>query len=250
MGKIINEIGKTYGYLTVIGRAENTKDNRAQWLCKCKCGKEIIVIGKLLRNGHTRSCGCLVKEKIIERNIERGGDLTGQRFGRLIVLNFDSWYDNNNGHKDRMWLCQCDCGNKRLVSSRDLKSNHVSSCGCIKSRGNAEIANYLNNNNINYIAEYGFNDLLSPSRTQYRYDFAVFNNDNSLYCLIEYQGNIHFKPTPGGWNTIENVLDCQRRDKIKYDYCINKGIKLYYITYEENIQEKLREILNGITNNN
>lgn len=78
MGKIINEIGKTYGYLTVIARAENTKDKRAQWLCKCKCGNEVVVLGKLLRNGHTRSCGCLAKETIIKRNMERGGgDLTG-----------------------------------------------------------------------------------------------------------------------------------------------------------------------------
>lgn len=33
-----NEIGNTYGYLTVIARAENTKEGRAQWLCQCKCG--------------------------------------------------------------------------------------------------------------------------------------------------------------------------------------------------------------------
>lgn len=52
MGKIINEIGNTYGYLTVIEKSES-KNNRAMWKCKCKCGKEIIVSGKLLRNGHT-----------------------------------------------------------------------------------------------------------------------------------------------------------------------------------------------------
>lgn len=247
MGKIINEIGKTYGYLTVIARAENTKDKRAQWLCKCKCGNEVVVTGKLLRNGHTQSCGCLVKEKLIERNMERGGDLTGQRFGKLTVIQFDSWLDNNNGHRDRMWLCQCDCGNQRLTSSRDLKFGHVSSCGCIKSKGNAEVANWLQQHNINYIAEYGFNDLLSPKRTQYKFDFAIFNDNNDLKFLIEYQGNIHFQSKPGGWNTDENVIDCQRRDKIKYDYCVNKNIKLYYITYLENIQQRLEEIFNEST---
>lgn len=30
---IKNEIGNIYGYLTVLERAENTKDGRAQWLC-------------------------------------------------------------------------------------------------------------------------------------------------------------------------------------------------------------------------
>lgn len=77
MGKLINEIGNTYGYLTVIEQAPS-KNNRAMWKCKCKCGNETIVYGKLLRSGHTTSCGCKKKEVTILRNMERGGgDLTG-----------------------------------------------------------------------------------------------------------------------------------------------------------------------------
>ena len=248
MGKIINEIGKTYGYLTVIARAENTKDKRAQWLCRCKCGNEVIVTGKLLRNGHTQSCGCLAKEIITKRNMERGGgDLTGQRFGRLTVIGFDHWLEKDNGHRDRMWKCKCDCGNVCVINHRYLRFGNTQSCGCIKSHGNAAIANWLSEHNINYIAEYGFNDLLSPSRTQYKFDFAIFDDDNNLNFLIEYQGNIHFQSKPGGWNTDEQVADCQRRDKIKYDYCINKNIKLYYITYLESIQKRLEEIFNEST---
>lgn len=77
MGKLIDETGKTYGYLTVISRAES-KDGRAMWKCKCKCGNECIVPGKVLRSGHTKSCGCLKIERTVARNMERGGgDLTG-----------------------------------------------------------------------------------------------------------------------------------------------------------------------------
>ena len=65
MGRKINEIGNVYGYLTVIDSAPS-KDNRAMWLCKCKCGNECVVSGKQLRNGHTKSCGCLKKEKTIQ----------------------------------------------------------------------------------------------------------------------------------------------------------------------------------------
>ena len=57
-----NEIGNTYGYLTVIERAENTKEGRAQWRCQCKCGNTVIVLGKHLRSGNTKSCGCYKKE--------------------------------------------------------------------------------------------------------------------------------------------------------------------------------------------
>ena len=44
-GKFIDEIGNTYGRLTVIGRAPN-KNYRASWICRCQCGNEITVIGK------------------------------------------------------------------------------------------------------------------------------------------------------------------------------------------------------------
>ena len=107
-----NEIGNTYGYLTVIERAPNNKDNRAMWKCRCKCGNELVVLGKSLRNGNTKSCGCYQKERAAESNMERGGgDLTGQRFGRLVVLSFSRWLVGENGKRRRVWLCQCDCGN-------------------------------------------------------------------------------------------------------------------------------------------
>ena len=61
MGAKINEIGNTYGYLTVIDTAPS-KNSRAMWLCKCKCGNECIVSGKQLRSGGTKSCGCLKRE--------------------------------------------------------------------------------------------------------------------------------------------------------------------------------------------
>ena len=63
--KVVDETGNTYGYLTVLHRVETDegKDGRAQWLCMCKCGNEIITTGKLLRDGHKLSCGCMKKSK-------------------------------------------------------------------------------------------------------------------------------------------------------------------------------------------
>lgn len=245
MGRKINEIGNTYGYLTVIDSAPS-KNNRAMWKCKCKCGNECIVSGKELRNGHTKSCGCLKIEKTIQRNMQRGGDdLTDQRFGKLTVLKFDSWLDRGNGHRDRMWLCKCDCGNECIVNHRYLRNGDTESCGCLKSRGNATIMRWLNANHYKYQAEYSFKDFTSEyNNIPYRFDFAIFNNKDDLKCLIEYQGNIHFKTTSGGWNNEQALADCQRRDKIKFDYCKNKNIKLYYITYKDDIENKLKEIMN------
>lgn len=51
-------------------------------------------------------------------------DLKGQRYGRLIVL------EQQTNRKRTSWLCQCDCGNRVVVSSCHLRSGHTQSCGC------------------------------------------------------------------------------------------------------------------------
>lgn len=56
--KLIDLRGQKFGRLTVIERAENAKCGEARWLCKCACGKEVVVFGNALRSGNTSSCGC------------------------------------------------------------------------------------------------------------------------------------------------------------------------------------------------
>ena len=50
--------GQKFGRLTVLRRMKS-KSNSARWLCRCECGEYAIVMGRNLRSGHTRSCGCL-----------------------------------------------------------------------------------------------------------------------------------------------------------------------------------------------
>lgn len=56
--ELINIVGNVYGRLTVVSRAENGKDNRARFTCKCSCGGEITTSSNSLRRGYTTSCGC------------------------------------------------------------------------------------------------------------------------------------------------------------------------------------------------
>ena len=53
-------------------------------------------------------------------------DLTGQRFGRLVVI---ERAENSNAQKAQ-WLCQCDCGKSVVVCGTHLRSGHTQSCGC------------------------------------------------------------------------------------------------------------------------
>lgn len=243
-----NEIGNTYGYLTVIERAPNNKEGRAMWKCKCKCGNETIVLGKHLRSGNTKSCGCYQRERAIQSNLSRGGDLTGKRFGKLIVLEEAGFIEGANKKRRRLWKCQCDCGNICKVQHQYLNYGDTNSCGCLNSVGNITITRLLTQKGICFKTEYEFKDFIC-NILPYKFDFAIFDDANEkLECLIEYQGDIHFnyREDTKGWNNKENFEKIKQKDKEKYEYCLKNNIKLFYITYMEDIEERLEEILNEI----
>lgn len=52
-------------------------------------------------------------------------DLTNKKFGKLKVINY------SHTDKYRMWNCLCECGNKKIVSTRNLNRGNVKSCGCL-----------------------------------------------------------------------------------------------------------------------
>lgn len=68
IGRFLDLTGKKIGRLTVIKRVENNSRRQSQWLCKCDCGNEVIIVGSSLVNERTKSCGCLRIEKFIEHN--------------------------------------------------------------------------------------------------------------------------------------------------------------------------------------
>lgn len=122
--------GKTFGKLTVIKRIENgppmpsCKHGVVRYECKCECGNTCIRPASTLRNGLTTSCGCMRRTQIAELHFK---DLTGKRFGRLVVIN----RAQNRGDLV-CWNCKCDCGRECVISSRQLLCNHTKSCGCLK----------------------------------------------------------------------------------------------------------------------
>ena len=61
-------------------------------------------------------------------------DLTGQRFGRLVVLE-RSKIRKSSG--EAYWFCKCDCGGYTTVSGYHLRQGHIVSCGCYKNERSA-----------------------------------------------------------------------------------------------------------------
>jgi hypothetical protein len=118
----LNDIsGQQFGRLRVLD-SYIRRWGKIFWLCKCDCGTEKWVESQPLRRGLTKSCSCLQRELLSKKTLK---DISGQRFGRLLVL---------NQHKIRgtsgIWLCRCDCGKEKWIRPNALKSGVSKSCGC------------------------------------------------------------------------------------------------------------------------
>jgi hypothetical protein len=119
LGKgVVDITGQKFGKLTAVEtvRRLNEKSGKYQllWRCKCDCGNETIVDGYQVRNGHTSSCGLCYS------------NLVGQKFGSLTVMRETDKQENSSYKR---WLCQCDCGNEKIVSSVALRSGNTVTCG-------------------------------------------------------------------------------------------------------------------------
>lgn len=72
MGKLIDLTGRRFGRLVVMEREQHRKSKGIAWVCMCDCGKKTIVTSDKLKNGHTKSCGCLWLETIKQSNRKHG----------------------------------------------------------------------------------------------------------------------------------------------------------------------------------
>lgn len=224
----ISEIGNKYGRLTVIEQAGSTLDRHALWKCQCDCGNIIKVTGKLLRKGQVQSCGCLQKEKAANllRQFSSNHYINeiGNKYGKLTVIAKADKQDDSNG---TWWKCQCDCGNIKITKGQYLRNGSVSSCGCLtSSKGELIISTILEKNNINFKKEY----CIVIDNIKYRYDFAIFDTNNNLLYLIEFDGKQHFQENEyfGGEKQFNKTIF---NDNLKNQWCKQNNVPLIRIPY-------------------
>ena len=224
---------KKFGKLTVIKRSDYTFNNKVYWNCKCDCGKIIDVLGTDLRNNIIQSCSNC-KENHPQN------DLSQQRFGLLTAI--EPTEKRQGSHI--IWKCKCDCGTYCEVNSNSLKTGNTSSCGCLnhKSLGEEKINQFLLEKNINFSRQFIFNDCKSPKGFALIFDFVLFNTENQIIGLIEFDGIQHFKPIDffGGENYFSYLKFC---DEIKNNYCQTHSLPLLRIKYNEinQIEQLLKE---------
>ena len=239
-----NLLGQQFGNWTVIAEAPSIRKANGKlfsmWTCQCKCGTIKDIQTSDLTGNRTTSCkSCAAKKRALKQGKQlqkkkennkdyslylkdhpRIKDLSGYQFKHYIILS----YNSTDKRGESLWNCQCECGKIFIARQHEISSGKRINCGCSKkSNGEIKIEDILKENNIKYQMEYKFDDL--KDILPLRFDFAIFDNNNNLVKLIEFQGEQHYKNQPYfKTSPIEH-------DKIKKQYCKEHNIKLLEIPY-------------------
>lgn len=197
--KAVDMAGMRIGRLTVISRAENTKNNKAQWLCKCDCGN-MKVISRTHLKRNTVSCGCYSAE------IARISHTThGMRKTRIYRI----W----SGMKDR-------CCNTKSKYWGNYGGRNITVCEEWKK----SFESFLKWSNDN-----GYNDNLTIDRIDnnkgYSPDncrwvtYKVQENNRSNNRILEYNGESH---TVSQWSEITGINQRVISQRLYYGWCIDR----------------------------
>ena len=120
-----NMIGEKFNMLTVLEECEERKDRKKVYKCLCDCGNVVNVIGTNLRNGHSKSCGCLSTQILKDRSITHGKSNT--RLYR-IYYNMKTRCNNQNNEHYNNWckrgITVCDEWSKDFMTFHDWAISH------------------------------------------------------------------------------------------------------------------------------
>lgn len=200
--------------------------------CQCDCGTVRYKEFRDLYSGRSLSCGCKRTEQLIQMNDEKGRIEVGTQFGYLTMIK-DLGYRKQNSRDQRVrWsLCRCVCGNEIEVLNNNLKTGGTKSCGCVNSFGERKIIKILLDNKINFSTQYTFHQLKGVGNGSLRFDFAIFDDNNNLIELIEFDGRQHYEGPDGKWSHSYSKEIIQENDLRKNRFCEENNIKLIRVPY-------------------
>lgn len=149
------EIGDKFNLLTIVGISEEkSSDGSKKRIVRCECGVEKLM--DLSTLSRAKSCG---------DSVHHIKDITGQRFGRLVVTGLSEKRRPSNT-KITYWHCTCDCGNKCIVGKSTLIENTTRSCSCLNTERITKHS--LCKNDIYKIHEGIIQRCLNPNKTEYK----------------------------------------------------------------------------------
>lgn len=180
---------------------------------------------------HNNKCPiCFGKNKLSKEILQKRSD---EKYNNEYTILGD--YINNETH---ILIRHNKCGEEYKQSP----NNHLRDRPCFRCRGNISIGElkiltYLEEKNIDYVYNNSFEDCKLQHKL--RFDFYLPEKD----IFIEFDGEQHFKPIEkfGGVEHFEKTLE---RDNAKNEWCKNNNKQLIRIKFNENVVDKLNEIIN------
>lgn len=134
-----------------------------------------------------------------------------------------------NGNKDKISILHTKCGNTWDITPNSfLRGTRCPKCQ--SSKGEKRIRLYLEDKNIKFKEEFTISEC--KNILPLPFDFAIFDNDNKLKLLIEYDGIQHFEPQEHFGGIEKFKIQC-KTDNIKRKYCEKNNIRLLEIPYTE-----------------
>lgn len=169
----VNLTGQRFGRLTALKPVDVPTKAGSFWLCQCDCGNTTIASTANLKTGNTKSCGCLAHVRktktthpitvVKTRKTGHIRDLTGQRFGRLVVIG----YAGVDGSSHALYRCRCDCGNTVIKRGSSLKTKGVKSCGCLRGQSHGDSSPASNTHRVYQIWRNMKDRCLNPNAHEY-----------------------------------------------------------------------------------
>lgn len=132
MPNLIDLTGQRFGRLTVVKKSDERSHGSVKWVCKCDCGNTKVVVGRSLRKGYTKSCGCIPRGHKIEhgmshtrifniwqkmiRRCESPNDKSYPRYGGRGITVCEKWHSfqpfyewaKENGYDDTLTIDRID----------------------------------------------------------------------------------------------------------------------------------------------
>lgn len=198
-----------FGRLTVIDRAGSDKSMNATWLCKCECGKEVVISGIYLRNGETKSCGCLHKE-VAKKTMTTHGLSKTRLYKVWAGIKSRCYNPNNNNYKyyGAIGITMCDAWLNSFESFRNWSLQN----GYDENAKAQECTIDRIDNNLSY----------SPDNCRWVNHVMQCNNQSSNK-MFSYNGETH---TMAEWERIFNMKYTTLRARIRrgasFEEAINK----------------------------
>jgi hypothetical protein len=137
--RLVKDIaGQRFGRLVALRQTgRRIHGMNMEWEFRCDCGALTYTSSPSVKSGNTNSCGCYLKDRITET---QRNELTGQRFGRLVAVEFSHNITKANGNKGQAcWRFDCDCGGQvvasgAVIKNRALRNGDVGCQQCAKQR--------------------------------------------------------------------------------------------------------------------